>query len=203
MGLFSCLLWAPCFDVAHEEPIPQEQPNRRGRLKVNDSGVQSDTIKPSRNTSSALVMVLLISVSIDLILYMTYPSLQTTSSTTKTYSSTAVLYSTNSIEEHSRTTKTTYSTSCLLNDCYDYPPYPISYTTAYETSFWISSVTSFQVTNYKYATNYWTSAVPPYAYIGSSKNQLPTGVAILTWLIIASPFIPAYCPRQWESGLWR
>jgi hypothetical protein len=63
---------------------------------------------------------------------------------------------------------------------------PISYTTTYETSVGISSATSLQVTNYIYVTSYWTNAVVPYAYLGSSENQLPTLVAILALSIIAA-----------------
>jgi hypothetical protein len=63
---------------------------------------------------------------------------------------------------------------------------PISYTTTYETSVGISSVTSLQVTNYNYVTSYWTNAVTPYAYFGSSENELQTVVTILALSIIAA-----------------
>jgi Sec-independent protein secretion pathway component TatC len=67
---------------------------------------------------------------------------------------------------------------------------PISYTTTYETPVGISSVTSLQVTNYNYVTNYWTNALVPYAYFsvqfGSSENQLLTMLTILALSIIAA-----------------
>ena len=73
---------------------------------------------------------------------------------------------------------------------------PISYTTTYETSVGISSVTSLQVTSYNYVTSYWTSAVTPYAYFASSENQLPTVVAILALsIIVALSFLVAAIRR--------
>jgi len=63
---------------------------------------------------------------------------------------------------------------------------PISYTTTYETSVGISSVTFLQVTNYSYVTSYWTSEVTPYAYFGSSENQSPIIVAIIALSIVAA-----------------
>jgi hypothetical protein len=63
---------------------------------------------------------------------------------------------------------------------------PISYTTTYETSVGISSVTSLQATNYSYVTSYWTSEVTPYAYFGSSENQSPIIVAIIALSIVAA-----------------
>jgi len=63
---------------------------------------------------------------------------------------------------------------------------PISYTTTYETSVGISSVTSLQVTNYSYITSYWTSEVTPYAYFGSSENQSPIIMAIIAVSIVAA-----------------
>jgi hypothetical protein len=63
---------------------------------------------------------------------------------------------------------------------------PISYTTTYETSVGISSVTSLQVANYSYITSYWTSEITPYAYFGSSENQSPIMVAIIALSIVAA-----------------
>jgi len=63
---------------------------------------------------------------------------------------------------------------------------PISYTTTYETSVGISSVTSLQMTNYSYVTSYWTSEVTPYAYFASSENQSPIIVAIIALSIVAA-----------------
>ena len=63
---------------------------------------------------------------------------------------------------------------------------PISYTTSYETSVGISSVTSLQATNYIYVTSYWTSEITPYAYFGSFENQAPMIMAIIALSIIAA-----------------
>ena len=63
---------------------------------------------------------------------------------------------------------------------------PISYTTSYETSVGVSSVTLSQGTNYSYVTSYWTNEVTPYAYLASSQNQPPTIVVIMALLIAAA-----------------
>jgi len=63
---------------------------------------------------------------------------------------------------------------------------PISYTTSYETSVGVSSVTLSQGTNYSYVTSYWTNEVTPYAYLGSSENQPPIIVVIVALSIVAA-----------------
>ncbi len=149
---------------------------------------ETSRVGRTRNLSSIVVLVLILSVSMGSLFYMAYPSQQVFGSTTETFSLTGVLTNPESYvgyNGYTQTAETINSTACS-DGCYYWDLYPVYSTTTFEVpvSVWMTSWTTFQVTDYSYSTSHWTNTVPPYFYLGSSENQFPTVVALIAVSLI-------------------